>query len=396
MYKCDYIRFHIQFTLYFSASIATNSSNLAAHQTMPTLALQLAIQPSASEELRLHSILGETDASTATNAQRKHSSETDDIIQDAPHPQDEYFSLDINDTRNNPLFGADSCSNFVTHSDGSLNSLSDFDGACIATSHETQSSKDIEHTNDFQGATLSPRLEEDLDLASNFKHFEAETDKVVTEYTTIVVNKVISSEDGLNYDATDIAAEEDTIYTTIDHSGDYLPSTNPTGCDHSFNSSSNKSSPSQDIQNEFEKDFCSVKDVLFNDDEASANITNAQEIKPENKDLEDSNGVRITLNFDGDACSSLLRYNTEQGASIYYPPDETDCDLDVTTFDNVQIPTADNTDPPNRQIKIVGTTLTIDTSSPTTATYIHRDDERRQEDDRNAVTLEIDTSTSVI
>ena len=363
---------------------------------MPTLALQLAIQPSASEELRLHSILGETDASTATNAQRKHFSETDDMIQDTPQPQDEYFSLDINETRNNPLFGADNGSNLVTHSDGSLNSLSDFDGACIATNHETQSSKDIEHTINFNSETLSPRLEGNLELTSNFKHFEAETDKVVSEYTTIVVNKVIPSEDGLNYDATDIAAEEDTIYTTIDHSSDYIPSTNPTGCDHSFNLSSNKSSPSQDIQNEFEKDFCSVKDVLFNDDEASANITNAQEIKPENKDLEDSNGVRITLNFDGDACSSLLRYNTEQGASIYYPPDETDCDLDVTTFDNVQIPTADNTDPPNRQIKIVGTTLTIDTSSPTTATETHRVDENRQEDDRNAVTLEIDTSTSVI
>ena len=363
---------------------------------MPTLALQLAIQPSASEELRLHSILGETDASTATNAQRKHFSETDDMIQDTPQPQDEYFSLDINEIRNNPLFGADNGSNLVTHSDGSLNSLSDFDGACIAANHETQSSKDIEHTNDIQSATLGARLEENLGLASNFKHFEAETDKVVTEYTTIVVNKVISSEDGLNSDAIDSNAEEDTIYTTIDHSFDHLPSTNPTGYDHSFNLSPSKSSPSQDIQNEFEKDFCSVKDVLFNDDEASANITNAQEIKPDNKDLEDSNGVRITLNFDGDACSSLLRYNTEQGASIYYPPDETDCDLDVTTFDNVQIPTADNTDPPNRQIKIVGTTLTIDTSSPTTATETHRVDENRQEDDRNAVTLEIDTSTSVI
>ena len=378
--------------------------NLPSPQTMPTLALQLAIQPSTSEELpgltvpknnlRLHGILGETDFSTSKNDQQNHSPKTDDIIQGVPQLQDEFFSLDINETRNNPLFGADNASNVVAHSDGSLDSLSDFDGACMTANHETQKSKSSEHTNNFQSGAMDFVFEENLGPSSNFKHFEAETDKVVTEYTTIVVNKVISSEDGLNYDATDIAAEEDTIYTTIDHSSDYLPSTNPTGCDHSFNLSSNK--PSQDIQNEFEKDFCSVKDVLFNDDESPVNITNAQEIKPDNKDLEDSNGVRITLNFDGDSCSSLLRYNTDQGASVYYPPDETDCDLDVTTFDNVQIPTADNTDPPNRQIKIVGTTLTIDTSFPTTATETHRVDENRQEDDRNAVTLEIDTSTSVI
>merc|ERR1712223_726759 len=122
--------------------------------------------------------------------------------------------------------------------------------------------------------------------------------------------------------------------------------------------------PSEDIQKEFEKDFCSVEEALGGNREDCQDvplpIIGAQIIDDNTdiRDLENSESVRITINFDDDSDSQLLKYNNEL-ASISSPmllsPEETDCDLLVNDDEILDVQTSTQTsDPPNRTITIIG------------------------------------------
>ena len=224
----------------------------------------------------------------------------------------------------------------------------------------------------------------------NFKSFDTETDNVVTEYTTIVVGKVLSPDTTSNRD-TDDADETQTIYASLEHLNDQ--SIDSTNFVQSL-SIPQKMSPSQDIQKEFEKDFCSVEEALSNGEDlemdgASTVIDEILGIGA--NDLENSRGVRITLNFNDDSSDDLLKYNSEFATSSVDCQDETDCDLLIDNGD-VQISRSES-DPPNRHITIIGSD-----SQEIYPSNAENDNARSvdQYEDNNAITLEIDTSTSVI
>merc|ERR1712223_2305059 len=161
--------------------------------------------------------------------------------------------------------------------------------------------------------------------------------------------------------------------------------------------------PSEDIQKEFEKDFCSVEEALGGHREDCQDvpppIMGAQIIDDNTdiRDLENSESVRITINFDEDSDSQLLKYNNEL-ASISSPmvlsPEETDCDLLVNDDGNLDIQTLTQTsDPPNRTITIIGPepieTISSNESNQNVLSI-------NSNEGQSTITLEIDTSTSVI
>ena len=224
----------------------------------------------------------------------------------------------------------------------------------------------------------------------NFKSFDTETDNVVTEYTTIVVGKVLPSDNTFNRD-TDDAEDTQTIYASLEHLNDQ--SINSTNFVQSL-PIPQKMLPSQDIQNEFEKDFCSVEEALSNGDEVEmdvASTVNDDRTTIVANDLDNSQGVRITLNFDDDSSDTLLKYNSEFATSSIGCQDETDCDL---LIDNGDVQTSGiGVDPPNRHITIIGSEpQEINPCNAAKANTSSVD----QHEDNSAIILEIDTSTSVI
>ena len=226
---------------------------------------------------------------------------------------------------------------------------------------------------------------------NNFKSFDTETDNVVTEYTTIVVGKVLPSDNTSNRD-TDDAEETQTIYASLEHLNDQ--SINSTNFVQSL-SIPQKVSPSQDIQNEFEKDFCSVEEALSNGEEleidAAASTVNDERTRIVANDLENSQGVRITLNFDDDSSDTLLKYNSEFSTGSAGCQDETDCDLLIENGD-VQS-SGIRSDPPNRHITIIGSEPLVINPGNAEKDNTPTVDEH---EGNSAIILEIDTSTSVI
>ena len=159
-------------------------------------------------------------------------------------------------------------------------------------------------------------------------------------------------------------------------------------------SQAQKISPSQDIQREFEKDFCSVEEALSKGEEIEmdgASTLNDEKTKMVANDLENSQGVRITLNFNDDSSDNLLNYNSELVTSSVNCKDETDCDLLIDNGD-LQVSRTEQ-DPPNRHITILG-------SESQEINHLNAAKDNalsvNQYEDNNAITLEIDTSTSVI
>ena len=237
----------------------------------------------------------------------------------------------------------------------------------------------------------------------NAKSIDQETDNIVTEYTTVVVGKVFSSNASQDNEAINQSESDQTIYASIEHLNEIA--SNSANLQYSLTSPFIES-PSQDIQKEFEKDFCSVEEALGGKQEDVDDIkcittisTEMIDSKTNNKDLENSESVRITINFDDDSNSQLLKYNNDL-ASI--PPqtlvlqDETDCDLIVSGNDN-EIADVQNqmgqSDPPNRPITIIGSEPREMMSSTNTNQNVQP---LNTNEGQSAITLEIDTSTSVI
>ena len=235
------------------------------------------------------------------------------------------------------------------------------------------------------------------------KSFDAETDNVVTEYTTIVVGKVFQTND-FSDDADATYNEDDqTIYASLEHLNQM--SSNSLSAHNSL-STPFKTSPSDDIQKEFEKDFCSVEEALgVNDQNAEIKASLSTDNKPndeksnnDGKDLENLEGVRITINFDDDSDSQLLKYNNELAAissSNMFSQDETDCDLIMNATDSdTDVKTfMQASDPPNRTITIIGSEPRETGSCNDTTQNVQSIDSN---EGQSAITLEIDTSTSVI
>lgn len=232
------------------------------------------------------------------------------------------------------------------------------------------------------------------------KSLDPETDNHVAEYTTVVVGKVFSAKELNENIGTKYSQDDQTIYASIEHinsNSSQSPSMN-----YSL-SKPFKESPSQDIQKEFEKDFCSVEEALGGNREDCQDvplpIMGAQIIDDNTdiRDLENSESVRITINFDDDSDSQLLKYNNELASvssQMVLSSEETDCDLLANDDGDLDVQTLTQTsDPPNRTITIVG-------SEPLETISSNESNQNVQSINSNegqsAITLEIDTSTSVI
>ena len=237
----------------------------------------------------------------------------------------------------------------------------------------------------------------------NTKSLDQETDNIVTEYTTVVVGKVFSSNDSDESALIKQSEDDQTIYASIEHLNDI--GSDPTNLQYSL-SNAFMESPSQDIQKEFEKDFYSVEEALGGKEEGVDDIkcvtsisTETTECKTIDKDLENSESVRITINFDEDSNSQLLKYNNELASippQTLFSQEETDCDLivngndsDITDVQNLM----GQSEPPNRTITIIGSEPREIMSS----TNINQNVQPLNTNEgQSAITLEIDTSTSVI
>lgn len=296
----------------------------------------------------------------------------------------------ISETNRHDIFAHNSVSSH--HLDPAKNTI---DGACATPDFEMRSIFTLTGEDELEtkctsingGIDTQPNNDQN---SRNVKTFDTETDNVVTEYTTVVVGKVFSSGDALKADTHD-EDEEETIYASLDHFNE--PSQNPI----SYNQSRlcpQKNSPSQDIQKEFERDFCSVEDALFNGEQIEVkkgSSLNDETTRIVVNELKSSEGIRITLNFEGNSSSALHNLNSELAITSINCQDETDCDFDIN-HDDVQTSKID-LGPPNRSIRIVGPEIPENASSNEITDAVLSVD---QHGDGNAITLEIDTSTSVI
>ena len=339
---------------------------------------------------------------------------------EVPKGKTRLSSLNSNASQRASISDFDSCTLVSPHANMFSNPLDDdddsshvIDGACATSDFKSEclfNVTTIESPTDSKrvASGMESYLEEDQ-CVRNLKSFDNETaDNVVTEYTTIVVGKVLSPEENTRRNKD----EKETIYASIEHVDETSPNTisyqqcslrspsldaqdesNKDFFSVDVNDRTNYhecslNSPSRDIQKEFEKDFFSVENVLFNNEEPN-DVDETSRLDTKTKVLGDSDGVRITLNFEGDTGSSVIRYDNEfvQGVNCQ---DETDCDLEILETSNSR---RTETDPPNRSITILGPTETVNGTTREASQPILT---IGNQEDNNAVILEIDTSTSVI
>ena len=222
---------------------------------------------------------------------------------------------------------------------------------------------------------------------------EIETDNVVTEYTTVVVGKVLSTEENqITKENLCVKDEQETIYASIEHlnesqkeESNYILS----------RSSSDQSSPSNDIQLDFEKDFCSVEDALFNGAQVDADIASNPNDKTTRIVVEDESqtpeDVDTSLNAIPEVSSCLYALDSELTLRKINLNEETDCDLDIHIDDAHTI-----LEPPNRAITIIRPEIVSQSGSSNATEQMVLSSADRRTNETNMITLEIDTTTSVI